>query len=380
MRILQVTPYAMSRRGGVQSHVRDLTRWLRASGHDATIVSPRPDVESDDPPIRPIGRSVGVSLSGTRFEVTWVEGREIAATAAALDVGSIDVVHLHTPFVPLLPLRLWRAFRRPTVATFHATLPPGDHLLRMVLTPIARAMAARADAVVAASSTAAALPGLGRPDRATEILPPTIDLSPWRDAGRNAAPRDPAAPPQLLFLGRFEARKGLDTLIAAWPTIVARGAAAGSAPELVVAGGGELAPAVEALAARGPGRVTIVPTPDDATARRLVAEADLMVAPAPFGESFGLVLVEALAAGTPVVAAANPGYAGVMTGEGVDLLVPPGDADALAAKAGDLLADPARRAALRAWGLAHVARFDVAAVGPRLVAVYERALARAAQS
>lgn len=389
MRILQVCPYAMARRGGVQSHVRDLSRWLAAAGHDVAIVAPGPDSAGPDPagpdpdgdevrapgepPILPLGRSVGVGLSGTRFEVTWVGRRELADAGRRLDAAHLDVVHVHTPFVPLLPLRVWRAFRRPTVATFHATLPPQDRMLRAILGPVARWLRHHAAATVAVSASAADLLGPARPDAPIDLVPPAIDLAPWRAAGGLAGERPASAPRRVLFLGRFEARKGLDVLIAAWPEIVRRSGA--SPPELVIAGGGELAPLVTALAARHPGGVSIVPTPDDATARRLVAEADLMVAPAPWGESFGLVLIEAMAAGTPVVAAANPGYAGVLTGAGEALLVPPGDAAALARTVGDLLADGARLEALRVWGREHVAQFDVAAVAPRLLDVYRRAIA-----
>lgn len=388
MRILQVCPYAMDRRGGVQNHVRDVARWLARAGHEVAIVAPGPagasrggagaadphaggdGVGAGDPPIVPLGRCLEIGLSGTRFEVTWVGGRELAAAARRLDAPTIDVVHLHTPFVPLLPFRVWRAFRRPVVATFHATLPPGDRLLRAVLAPIARAMRDHAAATVAVSDSAAALLRPERPGRPIEILPPAIDLAPWRAAGDAALARVPGAPARVLFLGRFEARKGLDVLVAAWPEIVRR--AGTHPPELIIAGGGELAPLAEGLAARGPGRVTVVPSPDDDAARRLVASCDLMVAPAPWGESFGLVLIEAMAAGTPVVAAANPGYAGVLTGPGAAALVPPGDAPALARTVADLLADADRLAALRAWGRTHAMRFDVAELGPRLVEIYRR--------
>jgi phosphatidylinositol alpha-mannosyltransferase len=377
MRILQVSPYAMERRGGVQTHVRDVARHLAALGHEVAIVAPGPGVPGGDPAIVPLGRSVSVGMSGTRFEVTWVAGRALADAATRLGADTIDVVHVHTPFVPLLPARVWRAFRRPTVATFHATLPPGDRLLAAILGPIARAMRGRAAATIAVSASAAVLLGPPRADRPIAILPPAIDLEPWRAAGREAERRagDGDRPAKLLFLGRFEARKGLDVLIEAWPRIVRQAGA--TPPELVVAGGGELEPQVAALAARGPGHVSIVPTPSDADARRLVAEADLMIAPAPWGESFGLVLIEAMAAGTPVVAAANPGYASVLTGPGAALLTPPGDAAALAARVGELLGDRDRLAGLRAWGRDHVGRFDVAAVVPRLVEIYEAVRTRA---
>lgn len=376
MRILQVCPYAMARSGGVQAHVRDLSRRLAADGHEVTIVAPGPGeaITAGDgrPGLLPLGRHLTIGLSGTRFEVTWVGERALADAVRRLDAPTLDVVHVHTPFVPALPWRVWRAFGRPTVASFHATLPPQDRLMRAILRPMARALSRRARATVAVSQSAAELLRPAPTDRPIEILPPAIDLGPWYAAGAKARPRDPARPHRVLFLGRFEARKGLDVLIDAWPRIVELSGA--TPPELVIAGGGELAPLAEALAARDPGRVSIVPSPSDDVARRLVAEADLMVAPAPWGESFGLVLIEAMAAGTAVVAAANPGYAGVLTGPGEAALVPPGDAGALARRVVDLLADPVRRDALRTWGLDHARRFDVSAVAPRLLELYRRAV------
>lgn len=368
MRVLQVSPYAMDRRGGVQTHVRDVAAWLAAQGHEVAIVAPGPSGGGGSPPVVPLGRHLSIGLSGTRFEVTWVGGRELAAARDRLAAASIDVVHLHTPFVPLLPWRVWRDFRRPTVATFHATIPAQDRLLGALLGRVARAMRVRLAASIAVSPSAAALLRPAESRWPLTLLPPAIDLTPWRAAGLAAAGRQRSAVRRLLFLGRFEERKGLRVLIDAWPAIVAR---AGEVPiELVIAGGGQLAPLAASLAARDPGRVRIVATPDDATARRMVAEADLLIAPSLWGESFGLVLIEAMAAGTPVVAARNSGYAEVLTGPGDRLLTPPGDAPALAQVIGDLLADPSALADLGAWGRAHVAQFDVASVGPRLVEIY----------
>ena len=375
MRILQVCPYAMERSGGVQAHVRDLSRRLAADGHEVTIVAPGPGdaiaAANGLPGVLPLGRYLSIGLSGTRFEVTWVGGRALADAVRRLDAPTIDVVHVHTPFVPALPWRVWRAFGRPTVASFHATLPPQDRLMRAILRPMARALSRRARVTIAVSPSAAELLRPAPEDRPIEILPPAIDLAAWYAAGAQARPRDPASPRRVLFLGRFEARKGLDVLVDAWPRISAL--SPGAPPELVIAGGGELAPLAEALVASDPGHVSIVPRPSDADARRLVAEADLMVAPAPWGESFGLVLIEAMAAGTAVVAAANPGYAGVLTGPGEAARVAPGDAGALARRVVDLLADPARREALRTWGLDHARRFDVSVVAPRLLDLYRRA-------
>ena len=143
---------------------------------------------------------------------------------------------------------------------------------------------------------------------------------------------------------------------------------------LIMAGGGALAPMLQKACADLP-RAAIRPRPDDATARKLVAGADLLLAPALHGESFGLVLIEALAAGCLPVAAANPGYATVLTGPGADLLVPPGDAAALARKVIALAQDAEARAALLDWGRARAATLDIAAQGPAYEQLYRDVIA-----
>ncbi len=182
----------------------------------------------------------------------------------------------------------------------------------------------------------------------------------------------------MLFFGRLEPRKGIAVLLEAWDLLVS-----GSVPlppgvempRLVVAGTGELEPAVKAAEQRlGQERLVHIPSPDMAGLLALLADAHLAVSPAQFGESFGIVLVEALASGTPVIGAANAGYVNVLTGPGAALLVPPGDAGALARKISSLLGDGELHAALQAWGRDHARQFDVALAAPAFAKVYASAL------
>jgi phosphatidylinositol alpha-mannosyltransferase len=179
----------------------------------------------------------------------------------------------------------------------------------------------------------------------------------------------------VLFLGRFEPQKGLDTLLEAWPLVVARLREA--PPYLTIAGDGPLRDQAAAfLASYGRGTARLVVSPSDQEARHLVGEAHLMAAPSAHGESYGLILMEALAAGTPVVAGDNPGYRAALGAEGEGCLVTPGDALALADRIICLLSDDRARSALATWGRQHALRADISTVAPLTKEVYDAVAAR----
>ncbi|WP_375686987.1 glycosyltransferase family 4 protein [Pseudooceanicola sp. LIPI14-2-Ac024] len=363
MKVVHVSPYPMSRPGGVQSNVRDLCAWLESAGHGARVVSPEPPGTEAGPGALHLGRAREVVIHGTGFEFSFASPAALRRAARELRDWGADILHLHTPWTPMMPWQLWRRMGLPTVATFHATLPETDSpgLEDRYIARAARRYHAKLDALIVPSAAPQAQWARLGLDPLPEILPPTIDLSDWR-AGDTGGARRPG-PFRVAYLGRFEARKGVDVLIEAWN----RRPESLRDAELVLAGRGDL-PAPLPEGAR------LVPSPDRAEAIRLIADADVSVAPAGYGESFGLVLIEAMAAGTVPVAAANAGYATVMTGEGAALTFPPGDADALAARLAGLAGDPARLARLTDWARGHAMEFDVSRVGPRYLEVYDRVL------
>lgn len=377
MRIIQVCPYDLARPGGVQAHVRDLSAWLTRQGHETRIVAPYPVT---GPPLSGVdhcGRARLVSLFSTRFEISLAGRAEVRALAGELGEGwKADLVHLHTPWTPLMAWQVWRGLRLPSVATFHATLPdPGDRgISARLLRHAANHFLDRSRALIVPSATPLAHLRPEARGIAAHVLPPSVDLSAWRMAGQTRGPKGAGC--HIVFLGRFEERKGLDVLLAAWPDVARQG----DDIRLTVAGGGTLEPLVHAAMA-GPfgGRIAHLPTPDDAAARALVASADVLAAPSRFGESFGIVLIEAMAAGAVPVAAANPGYASVMTGELSGLLVPPGDAPALAERLLELCRAQDQRARFAELARARASGFDIAATGPEFLAVYERALRETAK-
>ncbi len=149
---------------------------------------------------------------------------------------------------------------------------------------------------------------------------------------------------------------------------------------LTIAGKGVFSAAVRDMQRRvGPDRLHFVEAPDDATVRRLYGAADVFVAPSPFGESFGIVLVEAMANSLPIVAAENAGYASVLVGPGRVGLVSPGDIRSLADKMIQFAADNDLRRTLGIWGLKQAAQYDIRVVAPKIEGVYRRILAEGAE-
>ncbi|MDF1856030.1 MAG: glycosyltransferase family 4 protein [Pseudooceanicola sp.] len=366
MRIVHVSPYPMARPGGVQSNIRDLCAWLERQGHEVRILAP--DAQDDAATRRiALGHAREVTLHGTEFEFSYAGPLALSRAARGLRDWGAELVHLHTPWTPMMPWQLWRKLRLPSVATFHATLPDIDPatakpgLEDRFIARAARYYHRRLAALIVPSSAPQAQWARLGVTPLPQILPPTINLADWRAADPGTARR--AGPFRVIYLGRFEARKGVDVLLSAW----AQRPAALRDAELVLAGRG-------ALPGPLPEGARLVSDPDRAAAIRLVAEADVSVAPAGWGESFGLVLIEAMAAGTVPVAAANAGYATVMTGAGRDLLFEPGDAAGLAARLAELATGPARLARLADWGRAHALDYDVSRVGPAYLRVYEAAL------
>ena len=358
MRIVQVCPYDPDRHGGVQRNMHALDRALAARGHATLIIAP--GAARDGDAIWRLGAMRNVAFAGTRFEVTWAGQDDLAKTVAALARWQPDVVHFHTPWDPLMPWQLLRRIDVASVATFHDTPPPGvtGSVLRTLFKLLSRYLLARLDGAIAVSEAPLAHLRPGQTGLAPLVLPPVTDLTPFFAVRKMATQR-----PMILFLGRLEPRKGVKVLLDAIE-LLASGAVPLPAglpqPCFVVAGDGDLRGDV--LAARdrlGNGWIEFIASPSSSEQLRLMTEATLAVSPALYGESFGIVLAEALASGTPMIGAANAGYRTVLTGLGASLLVPPGDGAALARRIASLLGDADERAALAAWGRDHARHFDV---------------------
>ncbi|MGA7271487.1 MAG: glycosyltransferase family 4 protein [Acidimicrobiia bacterium] len=342
MRIGLVCPYDLGRPGGVQQLCRELGNRLVAAGHEALLVGP-----GDGSGFVSVGKTLGIR--GNRSVVPiCLDPRSVSTTRAALE--GVDVVHAHEPLIPLVG---WAGLGRssiPTVATFHAH-PPGWVRFGYRWGAIVLRRRLRAVALTAVSQVAAsAIPASWGP---VTIVPNAIEASSYdRPVPRNRE--------RVAFLGRDERRKGLDVLLRAWPEVRRLHPSA----ELIVLGASRpgTTPGVEFL-----GRV------DEDTKRRTLASSAVFAAPHLGGESFGIVVAEAMAAGCAVVASDLDAFRAVLNGAG--LLVPPGDSASLATAISGLLSNPTRASALGEMGRHRVQGYDWSSVTGRYIEIYESVVA-----
>ena len=371
MKIALVCPYDWNRFGGVQAHVRQLARRL-SSDHEVRVLAPasgpipRPEapfqvVGVGAPMPIPFNQSVApVSLSPA---VVGRVRRELRRFAP-------HVTHVHEPLAPMVSTAAVAFAASPLVLTYHAWSDT-DRLYRMV-GPAARKVVARAHVSVAVSPAAQryAAGALRLPLGAFRIVPNGVDVAQFASAEPIADLVD-SSRPLLLFVGRLEPRKGLDVLVRAWLRLRAR------RPEVrlcVVGEGSERDRCQQMIPPSLRPDVLFVGAVAEVDKARYHASADIYVAPNVGGESFGIVLLEAMSAGLPVVAADIPGFRAVMTDGREGRLVSPGDAPALATALDALLVNEKLRTAMASEGLRSALDFDWSAVTAQLLDIYHQVI------
>ena len=353
LRIGMVCPYSVGVPGGVQGQVMGLARVLRRMGHEVRVLAP-----CDGPPpatfVTPLGNSIPTAANGSVAPIA-PDPSCALRTIRALRDESFEVLHLHEPLAPGPTMTALLLDIAPVVATFHAA---GDSASYRIFTPVVRSLASQIDARVVVSKDALALAARYLPGE-YETLFNGVEVERYRSAEPYKTDS-----PTIFFCGRHEERKGLNVLLDALATLPphVRCWIASEGPEtadLQARYAGD--PRVEWL-----GRIS-----DEEKIARLNG-ATVFCAPSLHGESFGVVLIEAMAAGTPVVASSLPGYQNVATDDLNALLVPPGDVQALAAGLATVLFDRPVAERLRVAGTARAADFSMDALAQRYVEIYER--------
>ncbi|MFB8394862.1 glycosyltransferase family 4 protein [Streptomyces yangpuensis] len=360
MKIGIVCPYSWDVPGGVQFHIRDLAEHLIGLGHEVSVLAPADDETPLPPYVVSAGRAVPVPYNGSvaRLNFGFLSAARVRRW---LHDGTFDVIHIHEPASPSLGLLSCWAAQGPIVATFHTSNPRSRAMIAAY--PILQPALEKISARIAVSEYArrTLVEHLGGD---AVVIPNGVDV----DFFAKAESKAEWGGGTLGFIGRIdEPRKGLPVLMAAFPKIVE------ACPDvrLLVAGRGDEEEAVASLPADLRSRVEFLGMVSDEDKARLLRSVDVYVAPNTGGESFGIILVEALSAGAAVLASDLDAFAQVLDQGGAGDLFANENADALAAGAIALLRDPERRAELSARGSAHVRRFDWSTVGADILAVYE---------
>lgn len=348
MHVALVCPYSLDTPGGVASHVLGLASWLAQQDHRVTVVAPGTvdPVAARGVAVQLLGGARNFRFNGSVAQLAVGRSQSARAVRAA---GHADVVHVHEPLTPGAAFAVARQCG-PLVVTHHASFRVGPVLSRVLRRRAAALHPASSIAVSrAARDTALAATGIRGTLIGNGFLLPAAppDSLGWR-GGRV---------PRVGFLGRLdEPRKGF----AVFRAIAGRAHCAGIDAEFVALGPGSV----------DPGPVRLIGQVDDAARDRELQRIDVLVAPNLGGESFGMVLVEALAAGCAVVASDLVGFRDVLAASGTGTLFPVGDVEAGLAALSKSLTAPADHLALHA----SVARWGWDELGPRIVAEYERAL------
>lgn len=367
LKIGLVAPYDLSYPGGVNAHIRSLATSLRKLGHEAIVYGPDSGRGSLEAGEIGVGGAIGIHFGGT------VSGMGLnplldRKVRKILDSERFDIVHIHEPLTPILPWLFLRNAKAPKVGTFHVHREEG-HSVYAAFSWYLKRWAKRLDYRIAVSEAARQTVAQYFPGD-YDMLPNGVDVARYRD---------PAEPPALekghrniVFVGRLEGRKGLEYLIRAMPRVLAEVADV----RLIVVGDGPERKTCEELAEEVcPGAVSFVgAVGDDAKAGYLQA-ADVFCSPATHGESFGIVLLEAMASGRAIVASAIEGYAGLLVADDAGLLVPPRDPEALASALVHLLRDETARRQLGEKAAAAALKYDWLSIAGRIEEIYRRLIA-----
>lgn len=372
MKIVLVSPYDWHTPGGVNNHVSHLAEELRSRGHEVHIIAPA-SRKVDDPLVHIIGRPIPVAASGSVVRIP-LNPRLGKRVNELLTREQFDVVHVHEPLMPVLPIQVLRNSRAANprvvnVGTFHARKDGGNRLYAYGQRLLKRWFR-EIDGKIAVSPPAAQyvsryFPGF------YNVISNGIDVEHWADH-RHEPIAAFGGTTNILYAGRAEKRKGLGTLLRAFGVVNAR------IPDtrLIVVGPDSRARRrYEAMVQRSGQRgVIFVPEQPYEKLPRYHRTAEVFCSPALGNESQGYVLLEAMAAGIPVVASNIDGYASVIT-HGVDgLLVRPKDTMALADALTKLVRDAALREQLAARGRLRVDEYSWLRVGQQVESYYERLL------
>jgi len=365
MRIGMVCPYGWDTPGGVQIHIKELAQWLIAQGHDVSVLAPVSNEEENiEPWVVSAGRPISIPYNGAVAKVIFgpIASSRVKQWIAS---GNFDLLHLHEPAIPSLSLLAGWAGDGPMVATFHAATNSQK---------IANAIGTMLDPLIERITAKIAVSEIAREtlkDRfATEavVIPNGIDSSKFIDVGPRA---EWSLPNTIGFIGRFdEPRKGLSVLLGAIPEIVAK------VPNLrvLVAGPGDAGDFKKEVPQELRDRITFLGRISELEKAQFFKSISLYIAPNTGGESFGIILAEAMASGTPIVASNLPAFTNLLDNGRSGELFQSESSTALASAVLHLLGDDKLRLEIANAGREKSQIFDWETVGEQVLSIYEASL------
>lgn len=373
MKIGLVCPYSVAKNGGVQEIVRAMQTELLKRGHDCYIITPRPQDHEDAPEDHMIfigGATDFNSPTHTTFQVSASVNDTINKM---LEDEQFDILHFHEPWIPMLSYQILSRSKATNVATFHAKMPEDimSRTMARMITPYTKASLKYLDALTAVSDAAAEL--------VCRLTDEPVAIIPNGVAPRFKPPKtyhDKRRNKTILFVGRLEGRKGVKYLLHAFKALSERR----PNTTLIVAGDGaeraKLEMLVDDLELKN---VEFRGYISDAEKVKLFQASDLFCAPALYGESFGLVLLEAMASGLVTVAGDNPGYNAVLTGLGALSLIHPKHTPEFARRLELLLYEPDLRKLWRDWAAHEMPKYSYERIVDQYLEVYKAALTKTGQ-
>lgn len=365
MKIGLVCPYNVNRGGGVQEIVRDMYLGLTARGHEVKILTPQPrdtsNVDTTDTIF--LGIAADVRSLVSKSLPTYSVSVDTDIIDHVLEQENFDILHFHEPWVPVVSRQILSRSKAINIATFHAAIPDTimSRTLTRVVTPYTQSVLQYLHEYTAVSP-AAAVYIRSLTDDPIQIIPNGIDLTryQWLD---HQTPTD--KPKTILYIGRLERRKGVKYLLRAFKLLEDKNPGV----KLVIAGSGPDREKLELLAEDLQIKnCEFLGYISEETKLKLLHEADLFCSPAIFGESFGIVLLEAMASGTIAVAGNNDGYSAVMDGIGQMSVINPRDDVEFARTLSLLLYEPKAQKIWLDWAKQYVKQFNY----PKIIDMYEQ--------
>jgi phosphatidylinositol alpha-mannosyltransferase len=369
MKIGLVCPYNIAKGGGVQEIVTAMQAELESRGHIAKILTPEPrdmpDYHRKDHIIfvggaadfkSPLHTTSQFSVAADTYGITQM-----------LEEQKFDILHFHEPWVPVLSRQILSRSTSVNVATFHAKLPETlmSRTVVKVVEPYTKAVLKQLDELTAVSEAASEYVRT-LTSQPVSIIPNGIDLTKYKPAKQSTA----KSKSTILFIGRLEKRKGLEYLLEAFGMLKTKDANV----ELIIAGDGPDREKLEYLAHDLKLKdVDFKGYISDAEKLKLLQSSDIFCSPALYGESFGVVLLEAMATGAVTVAGNNPGYASVLQDLGSLSLVNPKDIEEFARRLDVMLHDPELRKLWKKWATERIDHYNYPRIVDQYLEVYESA-------